>query len=122
VNYLDPERPGRIEIGIATGADAAPELELTTVYIRDNGLGIAADHQQKLFVALQRLHGNGVPGEGIGLALVKRLVDRLGGRIWVRSMAGSGSTFSVALPSVPANRAAASANGTQAAAPGARVG
>jgi signal transduction histidine kinase len=95
LNYLDPARPGRIEIGARTpGAPGAP----VTYWVRDNGMGIAAGHQAKLFVAFQRLHGDLAPGEGIGLALTRRIVERHGGKIWVESLEGAGSTFLLTLP------------------------
>lgn len=102
VNYLDPARPGRITIDHLReegGAATGPE---TNVYVvRDNGLGIPPAYMHKMFIAFQRLHGNAAPGEGIGLALVKRVVERHGGRIWVESTEGQGSSFYVALPARP---------------------
>ncbi len=95
VNYLDPNRPGRIEVGVAGEADQAADR--VTLFVRDNGLGIPAAYLPKLFVAFQRLHGNIAPGEGIGLALVKRIVDRHGGRIWAESTEGVGTVFYVSL-------------------------
>ncbi len=102
VNYLDPGRPGHITIGHVPQADsvvAAPSL--VTYFVRDNGLGIPAAYMDKMFIAFQRLHGNAAKGEGIGLALVKRVVERHGGRIWVESVEGQGSCFYVALPARP---------------------
>ncbi|BEV15890.1 ATP-binding protein [Herbaspirillum sp. DW155] len=103
VNYLDPARPGRITIGYlpqqADSVVAAPSL--ITYFVRDNGLGIPAAYMDKMFIAFQRLHGNAAKGEGIGLALVKRVVERHGGRIWVESVEGQGSCFYVALPARP---------------------
>lgn len=102
VNYLDPSRPGHITIGHVPQADsvvAAPSL--VTYFVRDNGLGIPAAYMDKMFIAFQRLHGNVAKGEGIGLALVKRVVERHGGRIWVESVEGQGSCFYVALPARP---------------------
>lgn len=102
VNYLDPSRPGHIIIGHVPQPDsvvAAPSL--VTYFVRDNGLGIPAAYMDKMFIAFQRLHGNAAKGEGIGLALVKRVVERHGGRIWVESVEGQGSCFYVALPARP---------------------
>jgi signal transduction histidine kinase len=101
VNYLDPRRSGKIEVG-----SRAEESGLRTYYVRDNGLGIPEGHLPKVFVAFQRLHPDAAPGEGIGLALVRRILERLGGRVWVESTVGEGSTFFVALPARPPNEAA----------------
>ncbi|MFP3693620.1 ATP-binding protein, partial [Burkholderia sp. SIMBA_048] len=73
LNYLDPAREGRVEIG---AADAPPGVEsLHIFYVRDNGLGIPEVALPRLFQAFQRMHGNVAPGEGIGHALVRRMVD-----------------------------------------------
>ena len=98
VNYLDPKRPGHIEVGCLESGDGDG---LNTYFVRDNGLGIASAHLGRMFSAFQRLHGNVAQGEGIGLALVKRVVERHGGRIWVESTEGAGSSFFVALPGQP---------------------
>jgi signal transduction histidine kinase len=102
VNYLDPKRAGRIEIGCMSVDGAGDGEGLNTYYVRDNGLGIPAGHMGRMFTAFQRLHGNVAQGEGIGLALVKRVVERHGGKIWVESAEGIGTTFFVALPAQPA--------------------
>src|SRR6185437_12424232 len=98
LNYLDPARPGSIEVGATKTVGAA---DFHTYYVKDNGLGIAEGHLPKLFLAFQRLHPNTAPGEGIGLTLVRRMVERHGGRIWVESLVGQGSTFFVSLPAKP---------------------
>ncbi|HZZ12120.1 MAG TPA: ATP-binding protein [Paraburkholderia sp.] len=106
VNYLDPARNGRIEIG-ALEADPVDETEpralrTRTYYVRDNGLGIPAAYMSKVFRAFQRLHGDVAQGDGVGLAVVRRMVERHGGRVWVESAEGAGSTFFVVLPEQPA--------------------
>lgn len=105
VNYLDPARPGQIVVGMLPDADTLVTADGTLatagqrVYVvRDNGLGIPAISVPKVFVAFQRLHAQRARGEGIGLAVVRRIVDRLRGRIWVESTEGVGSTFFVMLP------------------------
>ena len=81
-------------------------------YVKDNGLGIEADHLLKIFLAFQRLHPTAAPGEGIGLPLVRRMVERHGGRMWVESAVGEGSTFFLTLPA--SDRPAADRNGNEA--------
>jgi signal transduction histidine kinase len=98
VNYLDSKRPGRIEIGSINGDDHHA-AELNTYYVKDNGQGIPEAYQPKLFLAFQRFHKDSAPGEGIGLTLIRRAVERHGGTIRFESKVGEGSTFYVTLPS-----------------------
>jgi PAS domain S-box-containing protein len=96
--YLDPNRPGLIEVGFqCTNSDVG--LDAGGVYfVKDNGLGIAEAHRQKIFQVFQRAHPGVGKGEGIGLAIVARIVERHRGRVWVESTVGQGSTFFVWLP------------------------
>lgn len=71
--------------------------------IRDNGIGIASEHADKIFNLFERLHSHeDRPGSGIGLATCKKIVESCGGLIWVESEVGKGATFCFSLPSGPA--------------------
>jgi signal transduction histidine kinase len=71
--------------------------------VADNGMGIAPEYYLTIFGVFKRLHGSAIPGTGIGLAICQRVVERYGGRIWVESTVGQGTTFYFTLPASAEN-------------------
>lgn len=68
------------------------------VSVADNGVGIDAQYKDRIFGLFKRLHGPEIPGSGVGLAICKRIIERYGGKIWMESTPGRGSTFFFSLP------------------------
>ena len=93
IKFRKPDEPLRIHVG-ARRLDGFWEFS-----VADNGIGIETEYFDRIFVIFQRLHTNEIyPGTGIGLAIVKRIIDRHGGKVWVESTPGEGTTFFFTLP------------------------
>lgn len=72
---------------------ARREGSYQVIAVSDNGIGIAPEYQERIFEPFKRLHGQEIAGAGIGLATCKRIVEQLGGKLWLESREGEGSTF-----------------------------
>ncbi len=96
INYMGPTGERFIEIG-ATERDTEVEC-----YVRDTGIGISPEDQGRIFQMFTRLQAIDIPGEGVGLAYVKKILRSHGGKIWVESQKKQGSTFFFALSKQPA--------------------
>ena len=97
-NAIKYRRPGvtpAIHVGVKT------EGSNWLFSVTDNGIGIEPQYLGQVFEIFRRLHGHDIPGNGIGLALARRIVEAHGGKIWVDSLHNSGSTFFVRLPVEP---------------------
>jgi signal transduction histidine kinase len=94
IKYHGPEKP-RIHV------EAVRREEEWVFSVRDNGIGIAPRHFEKIFEVFKRLHSqHAYPGTGIGLAVCRRVIERHGGRIWIDSEPGKGSTFFFSIPTL----------------------
>ncbi len=91
LKYRDPARPAQVWLR------AEQQASGVVLSVRDNGLGLSEAQQERLFRAFQRLHTH-VAGTGVGLYMIKRLIDNAGAKIAVTSSPGNGSTFTVTFP------------------------
>jgi PAS domain S-box-containing protein len=98
IKYTSKTDKGLLEIG------ARPDGADIVYFVRDNGAGFDMQYASKLFGTFQRLHTSAdFPGTGIGLAIVKRIISRHGGRVWAEGKVNDGATFYFTLPGVPAD-------------------
>ena len=92
LKFLNKARPGRIRI-------YATKQNSQSIYcVQDNGVGIAPEHQEKIFEIFYQLDPKARQGDGLGLTIVKRIIDRHNGKVWAESEPGKGSKFFVSLP------------------------
>jgi PAS domain S-box-containing protein len=100
LKYRDSARPPVIVISAAR-----TDADWWTIAIADNGIGIEAEYHERVFGIFQRLHPREkYDGTGIGLAVCKKIVERLGGSIWIESVFGQGTTFRFTLPAASPGR------------------
>jgi PAS domain S-box-containing protein len=92
LKYRVAERPTKITIGVEDDGST------WTIFVADNGIGFAQADAEKIFGLFKRLHADEYPGTGVGLSIVKRIVERFDGRIWAIGTPNVGSTFFVELP------------------------
>lgn len=92
IKFAQPDKPPQVEVW------TEPHGATVRLSIKDNGIGVEEDKQQRIFRMFERLHGvDSYPGTGVGLAIVRRAVERLGGRVGLDSAVGAGSTFWIEL-------------------------
>ncbi|HEX7086797.1 MAG TPA: ATP-binding protein [Vicinamibacterales bacterium] len=107
-NALKYAAPGRTP-SIAIGEADPPSPAERVFVVRDNGLGVPEAYRETIFHPLQRVHADVAAGEGLGLAIARRLIERQHGRIWLESEDGRGTAFFIALPRAAEGEAAAGA-------------
>jgi len=97
-NAIEYRKPG---VQPKITVSARRDLSMQVIEVSDNGIGIAPEYHKRIFEVFQRLHGRQEhPGTGMGLAIVHKMVLRLGGRVTLSSTPGEGSKFCIHLPGV----------------------
>ena len=96
IKYRSPDRIAQISI-------TCTEQDCEAVFcVSDNGIGIRPEYQNRIFGIFKRLHNRQIQGNGIGLALCKKIVEQYGGRIWVESEIDAGAKFYFSIPKTSA--------------------
>jgi signal transduction histidine kinase len=93
LKYLDPKRPGVIRV-----SGYKDESSQSVYCVEDNGIGISPENHEKIFGIFHQLEPAKGKGQGLGLTIVRRIIDRHNGNIWLESVPGKGSRFFVSLP------------------------
>ncbi|MDR3589616.1 MAG: ATP-binding protein [Negativicutes bacterium] len=96
IKYLDPGRRGTLAV------DCVENNDEYVLSVTDNGRGVSAGDGEKIFMPFQRAGKQDQPGEGLGLAYVRTLIRRLGGKVWCESELGNGTSIKLLIPKKPA--------------------
>ncbi len=98
-----PPSPASTNPTLHSSNPPLPPVTWVRVWVEDNGIGIAPSHREQIFGLFTRLHGDEFPGTGVGLAIVQKGMERMGGKVGVESTFGQGSRFWIELRKAPGN-------------------
>jgi chemotaxis family two-component system sensor kinase Cph1 len=102
LKFAAKDRAPELEVGLrdgpGNGLGLTDRSEEPVLFVRDNGIGISPADRERIFEPFERLGQHDAPGTGIGLAIVKKIIELYQGKVWVESEPGHGSTFCFTLP------------------------